>query len=106
MRKFAEYLLAVCLVLINISAAFADVPIDEGHFPDTTFRAYVILHFDKDGDGVLNDEEIKNATYIDVLPFDYYLKSLKGVEYLTALKVLRCVYCNLFTIDLSRNTAL
>ena len=49
-------------------------------------------------------EKLKTITVIAVVSKD--IKSLKGVEYMTALTDLRCYYNELSTLDVSKNTAL
>ncbi|MBQ7193647.1 MAG: leucine-rich repeat domain-containing protein, partial [Synergistaceae bacterium] len=88
-----------------------DVPIDEAHFPDPTFRGYVML-FDTNSDGILSHQEIEGVTYIDFGNTTYSVRypvgSLKGIEHFIYLTYLNCT--GTITIDneldLSRNTAL
>ena len=101
----------------------AAVTIDETTFPDETFRKWVLKQtYGKDG--VLTEQEIAGVKEIDVAYMD--IKSLKGIEFFTALERLwcgnlqdgldlskntaltdlRCSHCNLKELDLSKNTAL
>ena len=99
------------------------VTIDETNFPDEIFRKW-ILKQSYGKDGVLTDAEIARIKEIDVFSLD--IKTLKGIEYFTALESLwcanlqekldiskntaltelRCNQCNLKEFDLSKNTAL
>lgn len=72
-------------------------------FPDAAFRKY-LLSQSYGMDGVITDEEIATVTRIDV-PYKK-IKSLKGIEYFTALKMLDCSNNQLTELDLSKNTAL
>ena len=68
MRKWLD-LLPVALLAAGISLfigaqAEAAVPVDEGHFPDASVRAYA-QSVDTDKDGELSDEEIKKVTSFD-----------------------------------------
>ena len=87
------------------------VKIDETHFPDDVFRAY-IEKFDKDEDGFLSAEEIKKVTAIDVRGTkSKSCGDLKGIEYFTYLKTLNCYGDNgkrgmACDLDLSKNTKL
>lgn len=96
------------------------VEINETNFPDDVFRDDV-SGFDLDGNGWLSKGEISQVTEIDVHSsdpdeptIDVYpppfvrpqIKSLRGIEYFTALKVLDCFGNELTQLDLSRNTAL
>ena len=111
MRK-KIFIWALMIFVMMCSSAWADVLIDEEHFHDDTFRTYVISKFDKDHDGVLNNSEIEQAKVIDLYDKSrryrtWYVKSLKGIEYLTALESLSCGrYNGLTEIDVSKNTAL
>lgn len=83
--------------------AWADVAIDETNFPDEKFRNWVLSQsYGKDG--VLTDAEIAGIQRIDV----YWkgIRSLKGIEFFTALKGLQCSYNPLMTLDVSKNTVL
>ena len=96
-----------CAVLPRVSlpaAADGDVLINEENFPDENFRAYVRDNFDSDGNGVLSQAELENVTQI----YCSYcsISSLKGIEYFTALEVLRCYDNHLTALDVSKNTAL
>jgi len=73
-------------------------------FPDENFRSYVSTNFDKNGDGWLLPSEIAAVTIIEVP--DMKIKSLKGVEYFTALEELNCNNNELTELDISKNTAL
>ena len=77
--------------------------IDETKFPDDNFRNY-LLEQDYGKDGVLTEAEIRNITVMDVSEKD--IKSLKGIEYFTALDSLDCSVNELTTLDVSKNTAL
>lgn len=81
----------------------AGVTIDETTFPDENFRNWLLKQ--KYGkDGILTEEEIAEVKTIDVAYQD--IKSLKGIEYFTALETLFCD-CNPLTgLDVSQNTAL
>ncbi len=79
------------------------VPVDEEHFPDANFRAYV-AEFDYNGDGIFSDEEIENAT--DFFCGDKAINDLKGIEYFTAMRSLDCSHNNLTALDVSKNTAM
>lgn len=82
----------------------AGCAIDDWNFPDDKFRAIVQQQFDADGDGMLSPEEIEAATALDC--GGKGIASLKGVERLTALTVLRCAGNKLTALDVSRNAAL
>lgn len=107
MKKYFMLLLGMTLMLLLCSVSYGDVPIDEAHFPDEKFRAYVNNW--AGGDGILSDNDIARITFVSLYGKQerYYVSSLKGIEYLTALTELTCYYCdNLTELDLSRNTEL
>ena len=79
------------------------IAINEINFPDAVFREYV-KQFDLNGSGLLSQEEIKEITGITVN--EQGIKTLKGVEYFTSLKLLYCLSNQLTSLDVSRNTAL
>jgi hypothetical protein len=79
------------------------VTIDETTFPDENFRKW-LLKQSYGKDGILTEEEIAEVKSIDVAYQD--IKSLKGIEYFTALETLFCD-CNPLTgLDVSQNTTL
>ena len=80
------------------------LPIDEEHFPDENFRAYVAENFDADENGYLNDEEIDdiNEIYVNMLG----ITSLQGIEYFPELTWLECLDNALTELDLSHNEKL
>ena len=82
------------------------VPVDEAHFPDNTFRAYVAAHFDTNGSGWLNENEIAAATEINAYEYNASgFGSLEGIGVFTELSYLSLSDCpNLTWIDLSTNT--
>ena len=64
-----------------------DIEIDEEHFPDDSFRLYV-KQFDKDDNGVFSAEELTSVS--EILIHGRGIKDLTGIQYFTALKILRC----------------
>ena len=78
------------------------VSISAENFPDKAFRNYV-SNFD-DGDGILSDTEISAVTAIKVNRKG--IKSLKGIEYFTALTKLDCHENQITSLDLSSCTRL
>ena len=115
MQKFFSWVLAATLVcgasVLTACSSNEDNPvqpelktnIDETKFPDDNFRNY-LLEQDYGKDGVLTEAEIRNITVMDVSEKD--IKSLKGIEYFTALDSLDCSVNELTTLDVSKNTAL
>lgn len=73
--------------------------VDEFSFPDEAFRVYLLENADRDGDGMLSNEELGAVTrlYLE----DLGIISLKGVELLPNLRELYCGYNQLTTLDLS-----
>jgi Leucine-rich repeat (LRR) protein len=87
------------------------VRIDEEHFPDTAFRAYVSETFDTNNSGWLSAEEIMaldeddNPKSVDM--YDAGVTSLEGIQYLTELRVVNVSGSpSLTAVDLSGNTKL
>ena len=94
----AKRLLFSLLALIATGTAWADVQINENNFPDEQFRTFVLSQSYGE-DGVLTDEEIANVTFIYATCMG--IKSLKGIEYFTALETLFCSSNNLTVLDVS-----
>ena len=84
--------------------ADGDIPIDEEHFPDGEFRNYLMdspSPIDKNKDEVLSASEIASAHEISVLN-NQEIKSLKGLEYFTALQTLYCNGTGITELDISK----
>lgn len=79
------------------------ITIDETTFPDENFRKWIMKR-PYGQDGVLTEEEIAGVKIIDVSYED--IKSLKGIEFFTALEELSCDANRLTEIDVSNNTSL
>lgn len=89
-----------------VHAETGDIEI-EISFPDTDFKNYVSDNFDEDDDGYLNQEEIREATSIDLsFVSGEFIKDLKGIEFLTSLEYLTCSEKGLTELDLSKNKKL
>lgn len=82
-----------------------EVAIDKANFPDDVFRQYVSDNFDTVKDGVLSLDEISKITGIFVNG-ETDIKSLKGIEYFTALQALYCNSTGITDLDVSNNTNL
>jgi len=86
------------------------VPLDEDHFPDAAFRAYLSAEWD-DGDNLLSTDEIAaidRINFRDQADYAGSITSLKGIEYfpeLTELGVSRLEALS-GTLDLSGNPKL
>ena len=81
------------------------ITVDAANFPDENFRTCLLINYSNYcEDRVLTNEEIININglYID----QQNIRSLKGIELLTALTELSCNNNQLTSLDLSKNTAL
>ena len=95
MKKYTLFIAALMLAVFAASPqAWALVPwegvrIDEVHFPDETFRNYVLANFDTNGDGILSkDPEVPPAKIVSLNSSN--LSSLDGIKYLECLEELYC----------------
>ena len=70
-----------------------EIPVEQGggpiDIPDKVFKAYLVENFDKDGDGEIVISELEAIERMDVGCSDK-IRSLKGIEYCSNLKYLRC----------------
>ena len=87
----------------GIAVQSASVAIDDTNFPDANFRT-TVKNFDTNQDSSLSDTEIAAVKKINCS--NKGITNLKGIEYFTALKSLRCYNNKLTTLDVSKNTAL
>lgn len=106
MNKKLHLLALLSFVTLTVTA---DVKIDETSFPDEEFRDWV-LRQEYGKDGILTEEEIAEVTFMNLFPQNIiaegHIKSLKGIEYFTAVTKLVCSRNELTELDLSKNTAL
>ena len=98
---------ATCTVTVSKPDVVA-AEINATNFPDASFRSW-LLSQSYGADGKLTESEINSITSISVsgsYSSPGTIKSLKGIEYFTALKYLYCSYNQLTSLDVSRLTAL
>ena len=84
---------------------------EELNIPDPRFKKYLLETCDMDNDGrltLLDAEEWNKDKYLgkEFSLFKMDIRSLKGIEYFTALKSLKCDENYLTSLDISNNTAL
>ena len=87
----------------GIAVQSAGVAIDNTNFPDANFRT-IVKNFDTNKDGNLSDTEI--AAVEKIYCTKKGITNLKGIEYFTALKKLKCFENQLTSLDVSKNTVL
>ena len=105
MSRFVIGSIMILLLLFFSMAAYADdVPLDDAHFPDAAFRAYLTETFDTDKNGALSDDErlIVSTLFIS----DKQIASLSGIRYFSNLESLICWQNRLTQLDVSENHAL
>lgn len=87
----------------NITLSDTDIKIDVNHFPDETFRTYLLTSCDLDNDEILSENEIEKITEIDVTDSSYEnISDLTGIEYFTSLEWLECSGTSIRKLDLTR----
>ena len=82
----------------------AGIPIDKKHFPDDTFRSFVLSMYDKNSTQNLEEFESSRVKIMNVSARN--IKDLTGIEYFTQLEKLYCYDNQLTKLDLSKNRAL
>ena len=92
--------------LRNTRAAASDLPLieinNDENFPDLIFRSVIAgAEYDRNGDGYLDADEI--ARTINIYCEGLGIKSLKGVEFFTALEGLWCKNNQIETMNLTNN---
>ena len=70
--------------------------------PDPVFREFLLLHYDRNKDGILSTTEANTIANL-VVP-SMGISSLEGIESMTHLKSLDCGYNNLSTLIVGNNT--
>jgi len=109
--KYAvPFLVIMVMMVLPVNAKTGDIPINAAHFKSEALM-YTLedVQYDKNRDGVLSQEEIKNITKLVIEnPWGKDFDSFQGIEYLTELKELDCRYirANGIILDLSKNTKL
>ena len=88
---------------VDYAGIFA-VDINATNFPDAAFRNYVSTLDANPTNGYLTEDEINPTESMEVSSMN--ITSLKGIEYFTALKYLKCEGNQLTDLDLSKNTTL
>ncbi len=116
-KKIIALVVAAVLAVSSLAAgliAYAGNPvaINSLNFPDENFRTIVATECDEDGDGYLSDDEVSGVTLFSVTGYlydldeDAVIESIKGIEYFTNLKTLRCGGIGLTSLDVSKLTGL
>lgn len=86
---------------VNDSTGFVyateEIPIDEDHFPDANFRAFLTKEYGSSFDPT-------SVCKLDVQC--NHIASLEGIQYFTSLEILYCSTNYIDSLDLSYNTAL
>ena len=77
-------LMALLLCTCFVTAACADVAINETNFPDQYFREYILHNEGDRPDGILTDAEMEKER--EIYLSGGAIKSLKGIEYFKGLK--------------------
>lgn len=105
---------------IDTHAQEGDIPIDEVHFPDEAFRAY-LKNSIAQGRDVLTKAECEAVVIMDIAGYDeevglenylerdrevrkicHDIKSIEGIQYFVNLQILNCRDTNLQEIDLGK----
>ena len=84
-----------------------DIPVDSSHFPDESFRSWILNPGNLNGagsDAVLTAEERSAVTEINVS--EQNIADLTGIGYFSSLLVLNCSKNSLTSLDLSQNALL
>lgn len=86
------------------NAEYEDVELTEENFPDPVFRQYLSGFDVESADNVLSDSELRNITDIDLSSSG--VTSLKGIELLPELILIKCMDNPISSIDVSKNSKL
>lgn len=114
--KHLSKLSALLLIAGVLVACGSDSMLDSNgniRFPDTKFAAYMVEHFDTNGDGGISPAEAATITQIECPGME--IESLAGIKHCTELTYLDCgykyengnfTYNKLITLDVNKNTKL
>ena len=83
----------------------SSIEINATNFPDECFRHY-LLGQDYGWDGYLTNNEINNITELKNIVYEDGIRSLKGIEFFTALQTLYLAWQSIGSLDISNNTKL
>ena len=95
MKKTVGLMITIILLMI-CAFALADVKIDKKNFPDQKFRS-IVQKRDIDKNGKLDKKEIKEIVSLSISNMG--ITNLKGIEYFTNLKILKCSENKLKKLD-------
>ena len=107
-----KILIAIVALLACFAISKADVKINEGNFPDTGFRYWVLANVEGAGDGVLTDAEILSVTSLSITSTSGPgITNIQGVEFFSELKSLKVFNSGgnwtwINAIDVSKNKKL
>ena len=76
------------------------------NFPDDTFRWFIMLEHDSDGNGLINPDEVESVSCYCGIEGASKVYSIEGIEYFKNLKMLDLNNCEISDVDLSQNTQL
>ena len=99
LAAFGRIAVVAAIMMLMPSCSDGNVKISEANFPDESFRAW-LLEQDYGQDGQLTEQEIAGIERMDVC--EKGIGSLKGIEFFTALKDLRCYGNKLTELDLTQ----
>ena len=77
---------------------------NEIEITDAAFKQYLLENFDSNKDGILSQSEADQVTQISINT--YNVRTLKGIEYFTKLRILYCNNCSISNLDVSKNNLL
>ena len=112
MKKLLLFvLMAITAISFNACSkdGIDDSPIIE--FKDPNFLEEILAGYnsnwiDINRDGQISEKEASLATTLTIGKIGANIRGMDEIDYFTALTVLYCTYCNLPSLDISKNTAL
>lgn len=101
-----NYLFLFFSVFFMLShGSYAQVAIDETHFPDPVFRDFIEVNFDADADGNLSEDECASVTELDLRKYPE-ISTVKGIEFFPGLLGLACSGTGIMSLDVRENPLL